>query len=271
MRRRKATPELSVPWLFVCKSLLSSISCNWGEIKKVGFTGLILPVRQWISNQPQMVSGKISCGGTSSDQLVCQQLWCKMSDVCFGGCIPAVLVPDAFSCCGTQASSLSFATSDSQGDFLKISRDKVKIIPVAFCWLAAVVALSCTTFAQSSWAKSRLKDWDSLCHMTGCTSPCHCGIPNTVWKNSFQNSKFFKVVETTGTNQMIKYGCLRPLSQTSQSPVDLWGLLHNSSCFCLLYAVMPPISPPHFPPPHSIRFLRNTAACMLQTGTSVLV
>lgn len=149
--------------------------------------------------------------------------------------------------------------------------DKGKIIPVAFWWLDAILALSCTTFSQSSWPKSSFEESDSLSCTTRWTpqaksSPYHHGKTNTVWEINFQN-RYFEVVETTGTNQVLKYSHLGFVWNKSTSCWAL-SLLHSNFCFCLLCAVILFF---FSHPPHSIKFLRNITACMLQISTSVLV
>lgn len=91
------------------------------------------------------------------------------------------------------------------------------------------------------------------------------GLPTTVqiqtlWENSFQNNRFFKLIENVGKKQILKYTRLRLLPQTNQPHIELWN------CFCVLCAII--ISCPSSPS-HSINFLTSTTAWMLQMCTSV--
>lgn len=149
----------------------------------------MLPLGQWISDQPQTVFAQVSWGvfpfynrGTllidlfaSTYDAKCQmfvleagflQACCQMPSLAVEHRLPLCHLPSLIP-------RMSF----------QIRRDKAKIILVAFCWLGAILSLRCITFSQSSWAKSWLKDSDSLCHMTRWTpqasSPYHHGNPNT--------------------------------------------------------------------------------------------
>lgn len=136
----KATPELTVTFFFIYKPLLPSICCNRGEgAENVRFTAF----GQWSSDQPQMVLAKICYGATLLFNLFASNYSAKCQILV----LEAAILPAAFSCSGTQAPPLC-AISDPRVSF-KVRTDKAKI-PVAFCWLGVILALSCRTFSQSS-------------------------------------------------------------------------------------------------------------------------
>lgn len=96
-----------------------------------------------------MVFAKISCGGTllinlfaSSYNAKCQMfvLEAVFLQACYQ--MPSLAVEHRLPLCHL----LSLIPRMS----FKIRKDKAKIIPVAFCWLDAILALSCRTFSQSS-------------------------------------------------------------------------------------------------------------------------